>query len=183
MHKNLLILLLLALAATSCKKANTDNAAEYSDSINRQNNRVITEIEAFYGALEEDNYQQAEIARQRILMICDSVVLELNKIGGFEEDSSFQQAAITYVKKLKEIADAEFKTILQSSEATTRFTESLGLDETAADSLAYYYNQLDSAYNSMDTKDSIYFEQVEAAQKKFAFRQKLEIIEGDKLQQ
>lgn len=167
MYKNFILIIVIFLAfLTSCK--DNPNALDYNIKLSQQNDRVVDVVTAFFAQMENDDFVKAEEERKKIIVVCDSVLLEMKQIGAFEDDKQLVIALESYVEMQKGLALKEFKQLLTANETLDQINSTIGQPD--LDAIANAYLTIDSVRESIDYKDSIHYRKAATVQRKFAIK-------------
>jgi hypothetical protein len=109
--KYILIFSLLTVSIVSCGPTQSD-AIKYNDAIYNQNTLLINVYESIDNAIGVDVTKYESALNNYNLQVAKSME-EIEKLGDFDKQSTFKDAALTYCKVFKSVADIEYKEILR----------------------------------------------------------------------
>lgn len=164
------------LVGFGCKNGG-QNAFDYNIELSKQNNRVVDAVNLYYYHLQNDELENADTARQYMLLVCDSVIADMKALGGYEKDTALINALISYVEMQKGLAQVEFKELVDAYNTLDQINSTTS--EPDIDSVANAYLKIDMISNTIDEKDSIYYSKAAAIQKKFALKHGFRIEESE----
>lgn len=171
-----LAVILLIIIGVGCKDSG-QTALEYNTQLSVQNDRVVDAVSAFFAQMQNDDYIKAEQERQQLIKVCDSVIAEMQTIGSFKDDNTLATSLINYVKVQKQLAQEQYKQLLQANSTIDQINNTTGAPD--IDAIAKAYESIDSIRDSIAYKDSVHFSQAAAAQKKFAIKHGFRIEEEE----
>lgn len=174
--KNLIIILLFSASIlSSC--GGQQNALDYNAQLSQQNDRVVDGVITFFAYMENDDYASAEKERIHLAQVCDSVVNEMQKIGGYKNDNQLLNALVNYVQLQKELAQVEYKKLIEANNIIDQIDNATS--EPDIDAIAKAYEQIDMYRDSIDYKDSIFYQKAVIVQKKFGLKHGFIVEEGE----
>lgn len=175
MKVNFAVLVCLLLVFGSC--GGQESVLEYNAKLSQQNDRVVEGVNTFFSTMENDDFEGAENARKQLIVICDSVVSDMQKIGGYEDDKQLLNVLVDYVELQKQMAQNEYKKLIEANITIDKINSAT--TEPDIDAIAEAYLQIDMYRDSIDYKDSLYYQKAIIVQKKFGLKHGFTLEEGD----
>lgn len=169
------IVLLFASITASC--GDQQNVIDYNAQLSIQNDRVVEVVNTFFAYMQNDDYKRAEKERIHLIQVCDSVIGDMQKIGGYKGDKQLLNALIDYVQLQKEMAQAEYKKLIEANNTIDQIDNATGAPD--IDAIAKAYELQDMYRDSIDYKDSIYYQKAIIVQKKFGLKHGFMVEEGE----
>jgi len=172
--KKIFVILLYALFIIGCGEQ--QSVLDYNSQLSLQNDRVVDGVNTFHALMQNDDYANAEKKRIHLIVVCDSVIAEMQKMGGYKNDKQLLNALVNYVQVQKKLAKVEYKKIIKANAIIDQIDQATG--EPDIDAIANAYLQIDIYRDSIDYKDSVYYQRAIVAQKKFGLKHGFSVVEG-----
>lgn len=106
------IFLIFGLFVLSCSSESvTKRAIDYNDAIVTEQNNIVSRIVEMSNALSDPKL--SEKYRMNVVEQCDKSISLVSDMGSFEGDAAMRDAALDLFKFYREVADNQFKVIVQ----------------------------------------------------------------------
>jgi hypothetical protein len=165
--KKIIILFIGVAFLASCKGVfDKVDPVKYNDDIIGENEKIEAVFTDFFYALEDYNFEEAEALRLKSILVSDSAIARIGKLGTFKGKDDFRQAAIKYIEIGKKLAETDFKKLVDIYKGMSVLE-----DDESDDSYEKYdvlSTEMEQIYANMNTVDSTYFQKFHTAQKQFA---------------
>lgn len=177
--KKIIILFIGVAALASCKGfLDKGDPVKYNEDIIGENEKLEAVFTDFFYALEDYNFEEAEILRLKAISVSDSAIGRISKLGSFRGKDDFRQAAIKYIEIGKKLAEDDFKKLISIYKGMSALEEDESDD--AYDNYDALTVEMEKVYNNLNVVDSTYFQKFHAAQKQFAKDNNITLEESPK---
>lgn len=180
MKNSIAIVIICITVCLGCKSKGDNKSHEpltplqYNDSIINLVMKADSSFTVFFDSLEEFNLDNIEKLRENAVMVSANVILEIERIGDYNGDSSLQEAALKYILQGYREARENFGTLIKAYKKADNSEES---DEGIMQGIimidANKYEEIDSLSEIITEKDIKAFEEFDIIQREFAWKYKI----------
>lgn len=164
--KKTLLFLLVIIAMVSCKKADTEEAIKYNDSLVNSFEPFTQQMVEFEMALYDSDANNIVEMHKDLAEKIDSIVEFISDMPAFDGNEELKGAALNIVKYYDHVIDSEYGNIVEMIKSDTLTAE----DE----------QKIEASINATYTKEAEYYAEFEKKQKEFAKKYKFNVNKKEK---